>query len=376
MGQHLINGVPRYYVPYLSDCFATAYAAVLAHKGQNPNIVLAEYLNFMYDETEEMIGNNFLYRFTPSVEFTEAELNTSLPFVYQPATTIYSGNMDAVQTSREDKIQIRLYICDDAEVAHERLKQLIRNDEPLCTVVNLFEMHYHGAYKKEHGLHAIVVTGYDEDAGTLHLFDKYKISNSDFDGTMTIEEVKVARLSTCELSNPAAGPYTRQIRNLWMEIEVPDSFQVTQECFYTMLEESSARMLGSKQVLGKRCGLERIEAFRSDLLLKKESTLDERAIYMFKLYYSTFLKRIARTRRHFKACIEDMGDMLPQALKDNLLELLDETIKRWEIVSNVSLKLGITKKMSLLDDMDKHLKAIIELESDIATKLSRQAILQ
>ena len=84
------------------------------------------------------------------------------------------------------------------------------------------------------------------------------------------------------------------------------------------------------------------------------------------------MRRIARTRTHFKHFLADAGCGLPEERVTEVITLLEESVKRWEIVANISLKLGISKKMNLIDDMQRHLSAIIEIETSIVEKLSLQ----
>ncbi len=372
MEKQLIERVPRYYEPYVNDCFANAYAAVLLHMGQDPKIILSDYLSFMYEKETEYIGTNFLFRFSTSVEFTEEELNTSYEFAYSPATTPYSewvGNSG--RKKAEEKIHFNFFIEDDEEVAYARLKQLIDANRPVIAVVDLFEMRYHRAYQKEHGVHAIVITGYDEAEGSLELFDKYALSSSDFDGKLPMDEIHAARTSDSPRVNPMAGEYRRPIRNLWMEVEIGDRFKVTEERLASVIVESCERMAGHRQVLGQSCGIGALDTFRKEMLSKKEQALNEYNQYLFRAYYNEFFKRLKRSRIRFQVFIEQLNFMVPQEIITDVARDLSESAKHWEIAANLALKLGISRRLTLIDDIDKHLKAIMELEERAVDRLYR-----
>jgi len=194
MSKHSISGVPRYFVPYVADCFQNAYGALVEYYNLDPDIILADYLSFMYDPDTGYIGLNFLHKPSKSFLFSEEELNTSLEYAYFPAVTCFGERIpeDAEQLPN-DKVKISIYIEDNSQTAYERLKELIHLNIPVVIVVDLYHMRYHRAFQKEHGAHAVVVTGYNEEEGYVEHFDKYSLSSSDFDGVIPLKELMLAR---------------------------------------------------------------------------------------------------------------------------------------------------------------------------------------
>ena len=71
MKKHFIDGVPRYFMPHVHDCFHNALAAQLLYTGYNVNLVLADYLCFMYDKENGYMGVNYLFKYFTSVQFSE-----------------------------------------------------------------------------------------------------------------------------------------------------------------------------------------------------------------------------------------------------------------------------------------------------------------
>ncbi|MCD1258648.1 BtrH N-terminal domain-containing protein [Paenibacillus athensensis] len=368
--KNIVENVPRYYETYVNDCFATAYGAVLAHKGFNPNIILADYLSFMFDPKTEYYGTTYLYRFSTSVAFTEAELNTSLEFAYFAPTTYFSEceNVGEV-TKHKDRVHITMYIDDDPEVAARRVEELVDSQVPVAAVVDLYYMSYHRAYQNEHGLHAIVLTGYDNENQEYHLFDKYLLSSSDFDGVLPMQAIRDGRISDVPRNNPIIGEYRRPIRHLWMEFNADPSFEVTDEKVFALLRESYLRMSGQKGVFDYVTGIQAIEELRKSVLGYKEKPGDQAAAAYFKEYHNTCLKRVARSRQRFAVFIREVADRLPQECVDILLENVQESAKRWDIISNISLKFAITKAHRMLDDMERNIQAIIEAESKVIEQL-------
>ncbi len=369
MEKNFIEKVPRYFEPYVNDCFHNAYGAVLQYMGLNPNIILADYLSFMYDSENGNIGVNYLYRYSTTVEFKEEELNTSLEFAYVPATATFSpeGEKDC-KVKFPDRVNISMFINDDSHTAHARLKSLIDSGRPVVAAVDLFHMSYHRAYQREHGLHCVVITGYDEKEGCFELFDKYRLSSSDFEGKLPIEEVKLGRAS----HNPAtwsADTIKRPVRNLWIEICAHKDFGITDKKLLNVLEESCNRLNGLKQVLCRECGFKALEAFTKDLLAKQEEALDDNQYSWFRYHLNISFKNISRNRKRFMAFLNEISALLPgQACADACVKL-EEASKHWDIAASIALKIGIKKSPELIGDLAGQLRTIRELEGCVAEKL-------
>ncbi|UJF34495.1 BtrH N-terminal domain-containing protein [Paenibacillus hexagrammi] len=361
MGKKSVQDVPRYFEPYVSDCFNNAYGSLLTRMGYDPRLVLADYLSFMYEQETGFIGTNFLFHFANSVEFSEEQLNTSFEFIYLPATQYYREGRELPPV--HDRIQISMNIHDDGEAADKRLRELLDENKPVIVFVDLYDMPYHPACGKEHGLHAIVITGYDDEQGVYEVFDRYELSSgTNFLGTIPKEDIRRSRQALTPCSNPIAGSYNRPVRNLWIEMDEFRPVQLTRERLLDVVNRSCRRMEGGEVILGQICGLERIDAFRQGLLRRKEGAVDERFVYFFRSYLNQNLKVIARSRRRFKVYLETIRELLPEAATNAACEALEESAKRWDICANVCLKLGITKSLKLIDDLDKHLQAIMDLE--------------
>jgi hypothetical protein len=177
-----IHNVPRYFEPHIHDCFQNVLSSQLLFMGLNPKILLADYLSFLYDADNGYVGLNYLFKPNTSVEFTEEELNTSHALLYYPVPVHYTESKETVRNRfKNDRVNVAMYMENNPENAHSRLKELIDGHLPVVAAVDLYYMKYHRAYKKDHGLHYVVITGYDEKEGVFELFDKYKLSSSDFD---------------------------------------------------------------------------------------------------------------------------------------------------------------------------------------------------
>lgn len=357
-----IKNVPRFFEPYVSDCFHNALSAQLLYLGLNPNIILADYLSFLYDKETGYMGVNYLYKYNTSVEFSEKELNTSFEQAYFPVPELYESNISQKATAAKDQIIVKMYIENNSDGAYNRVKELIDQDIPVVAAVDLFYMRYHRAYQKEHGLHYVVITGYNEEEGWYELFDKYKLSNSDFDGKLQIEEIRMARVSDNPLSNAMMGEYKRPIQNVWCEVGNYKDFKVQTDRIIATLKESCSRMNSEKDVLGYKCGFEAISTLISDFDSKKSEALSETRQYMFKTYYNETFKTIARSRKRFKTFINELNELMPQNSQKEIATLLEESSKHWDICANLSLKLGITKKLTLVDDIISQLNEVIKNE--------------
>ncbi|MFC5468077.1 BtrH N-terminal domain-containing protein [Cohnella suwonensis] len=376
--RHSAEGVPRYFSPHAGDCFNNVYGAALSHLGLNPDIVLADYMNFMYDEGTRCIGINFLMRFSASNEFTEEELNSSMEFAYLPATSYFDRDGSESGGSRrcKDRVHIQLLLTDDPETAHLRLKERIDAGKPHIVAVDLHEMSYHRAFGREHGLHAVVVTGYDEETKVYELFDKYKHSSSDFDGELPMEEVRRGRSGICRYDNPLTGPFAREVRNMWMEVDADPAFRIEPDKLRNVFRASVRRMKGEEIVLGQPCGLRRIVRFRESVTETGARTPSEEEVYLFRHVYNRNLKLVSRQRKRFLVFAEAIGFLLPVPLLEGLRERLEESAMRWDICANLALKFGISRKADALEEMARQLILIEGLEREIAERLEAELELE
>ncbi len=365
MSKHSIRGVPRYFVPHVADCFQNAYGALVAYLDLNPDIILADYFSFMFDSETGYIGINFLHKPSKSFLFTKEELNTSLEYACFPAVTCFDKRIpENVDQLPPDKIKIAIYIEDDGQIAYERLKELLHLDIPVVVVADLYHMRYHRAFQKEHGAHAVVVTGYNEEEGYVELFDKYSLSGSDFDGRIPLEELLLARSS-----ENCLGSYSKPIRNMWMEVGKSSRFYYNDIRWKNVIEESCKRMLGEKDILGCSCGLQVIDSFRRELLLKKQELPEEEIFPVYRYYYNSAFKILSRSRTRFGIFLRQLEAELPGKLVDEVGIYLEESAKRWEIISNLSLRLALSKNSGSIDNLCNQLELIRDNEIRAVEKL-------
>lgn len=372
MKKHFIDGVPRYFMPYSHDCFHNALASQLLYMGCNINIVLADYLSFMYDSENGYIGLNYPVKPSTTLELKEEELNTSMEFVYLPVPEYYSSKNKVQQTAKkEERISIKMYVDTDYEEAYARAKELIDSNKPVVAAIDLYHMPYHKYYKSGHALHYVVITGYDEDKRVFSLFDKNRITASDFDGEIGMDAVRTARSSEYKLTDGLRGEYTKALMNIWAEIEVGDNFKISEERIKNVLIESCKRMNGEKTVLGNKCGLGALELFTEELRAKKQEGLDDRNSYLFRTYYNENFKLISRGRKRFKEFISELGEWIPANIIEDTSEYLEQSAVHWDVCANLCIKLGITKSMSVLDNMTRQLQIVREVEQKITENLYR-----
>lgn len=357
-----IDGVPRYFVPYVNDCFQNAYGAIVAYFGLKPELILADYLSFMYDDNTGYIGLNYLHKPSRSFEFSEEQLNTSLEYVYFPTVTHYSRRDESeVKKLTDSKIKISLYIEDNPKIAYERLIELIDLGVPVVTVVDMYHMSYHSAYHKNHGAHAVVVTGYNKAEGYVEIFDKYSLSKSDFDGRMSIEALICARNSDND-----QGTYTKPIRNMWMEVSKKEGFKPKCDGCKNIIAESSSRMKGEKDILGCKCGLPVMKIFTRDLIFKRDTMPDEELFSLLR-YYNTAFKLMSRSRIRFVVFLREVSTMICDS--EEICICLKDSSEKWEILSNLSLRLALTKNKDIMTNICRQLELIIVTESHAVDKL-------
>lgn len=368
MSKHFISDVPRYFEPQVDDCFSTALSSYIVYRKLNPNIIMADYLSLMYDENSGYLGLNYLFKPNSTVFFTEEELNTAFHFFYMaPVKTYKNKNENDIQENK-GKIYISKYV-DDSNNAYLRTKELLDDDIPAIVAIDLYYMNYHRVYQKEHALHYVVITGYDEENRYYELFDKYKLGNSDFDGKLPICDVIAARASKNPQSNPYMGSYERQILNNWIEVKINDDFNVSKKDIFSIISESLDRMKGKKEILGNKCGISVLKDFIGHIQSKKQEELDGQNAYYFSTYLSQVFKVIARNRKRFKLFICEAKSFFTIDSAPEIENCLESSSKLWDVSANLCYKLSITKKLSLIDDISNQLEKIIEIENALIAKL-------
>lgn len=365
-----IADVPRYYEPYVCDCFTNAYGAMLQHRKLDPALGLADYLNFMYDPQSQQIGINFLHGYSDTVMFSEEELNSSMPFAYLPPTSVYGEAIAELPPGlSKDRFVIRQFVHDDPAVADARLKDKLRQGEPVSVVVDLHHIHYHRAYGTQHGIHALVVTGYDAASDEYLLFDKYAMSSSDFDGRLSRQELMTARNALCDMSNPLVGERSRQVRHLWMELETDPAIVFKEEQARVLIAGSLRRMKGEEQVLGVRCGFPAFALFCSDLAAQADQPFDERERFRFRFNYYNALKSVGRQRKRFLAFLTSSDAAYGWNTVTQAGDWLTAAAQHWDIAANLSLKLGLTAKLPLLAELSARVAMAQEVEQQLITWL-------
>lgn len=371
MNKHSIANIPRYFEPHVNDCFLNALSSRLLYQKLDPHLILADYLSFIYSPTDGYIGNNTYIKPNDITLLAEEWFNTQFHFLHlhkpQHFQNDISGNSVNIHS---DKINIMFYIEDDYSQAFARLKELIDNDIPVIMAIDLYYISYHRAFGKEHGLHYVVVTGYNEAEGYLELFDKYKLSSSDFDGKISFEEIRQARGSENPLNNPLMGQYRRPIKNLWVEVSIGSSLKISQDDVLGILKESVCRMGGQTRIVGNPCGFEIMDRFIRDLLAKKDEELDERNQYLFKTYYNEAFKIMSRSRKRFNTFLKSSAGWLPE-FNAGILKDLEDSSLCWDIAANLCYKLVISNNFGVMDSIEKQLRKMRETEMGFIAKLDQ-----
>lgn len=368
MKKHTIANVSRYYDPDAHDCFHNVLLSLLIYKGLNINLVLADYLSFMYERESGYIGLNYLDKPLDTILLKEEELNTSLEYVFSPTTANYKDYNTVINDNRyRDKVKIFRFYDDDKDRAYSHLKDLIDRNEPTIIAVDLFYMNYHRAFQKEHGLHYVVVTGYDEEKGLIELFDKKFNTDSDFDGSLPVQDIMKARSSDNPHTDPFLGEYTRPLHNVWAEVNA-DSFTLSDDRSLNIIKKSCARMHEQEDVLGNKCGLARMELLRDDLISRTEVELASPVIDLFK-YYTASFKNIARGRRRFSVFLKELTTILPDNLIAEVSRLLQDSSRCWDICSNICYKFALTKSRELVKSIYMKLGTAIDLEKEAVDRL-------
>jgi hypothetical protein len=124
-------------------------------------------------------------------------------------------------------------------------------------------------------------------------------------------------------------------------------------------------MSSRKNVLGIECGVNALNNLLHDLEYKKNEGLEEKNLYLFKTYYNETFKTIARSRKRFNAFLGELDGLVPSEVRSEAIHQLEESANKWDICANLSLKLGITRSIALINDIINQLGEIREREMQV-----------
>ncbi|MDP4094935.1 MAG: hypothetical protein Q8920_16440, partial [Bacillota bacterium] len=122
------------------------------------------------------------------------------------------------------------------------------------------------------------------------------------------------------------------------------------------------------------CGIDMLDVFKRDLQERKAEGIDAQNAYMFRTYYNEALKTIARSRKRFGVFINELSGLFPDDFITGTSQLLADSSRYWDISANISLKLAITKSLTLVDNLCEQLMLVKETEKRIAEKLDQNII--
>lgn len=365
-----IKPVTQYYEWFVSDCFTNSIANVIIQAGLDVNVVLCDYFSFFYNYSTHSIGANYPLDFNIPVYLDEKWqefINNSYKYLkFWPVIDI--DDSYCFSKARDSgKINIHRYTSSSGKTAWNRTKQILDSGNMAVCAVDIYYMKYHRYYMKEHAIHYVNVTGYDEENNLVEIFDRYKTTGSDFEGEIDLEEFILARQSENPLELSYEGITGIAINNLWVEVNIPKDFSVEEEGRLAILKKSSAIMKGQGTDKTYLYGIPGFERFISDI--EKIDQIDVDIRFYFVYHFRSACKNLQRNRARFSNFIENSRVISDEKLKRAVLKDLMLSSELWGMLSNIVYKYGVKQKEETFVNIIKNLKEIKAIEMRVSNSL-------
>lgn len=359
----------QYYEPFVSDCFTNNLASILLQSGFDPDTILCDYYSFVYNSESHIIGINYPLEFNKPV-YLDQSYGNFLNAAYKYLRFFPPVQEGGYSVSKETElIGVYRYTSDCPEFAWNRLKHLIDNGIPGLCAVDVYHMPYHRYYGQKHAIHYVTITGYDEVQGEVELFDRYKTIGSDFEGTVPLHEFIKARSSENPLDIDYESISGVPIRNLWVEVDIPESFHTDSAGLQDIIRQSINKMNTTGEWNGFSYGTAGMDRFIDDMRKVADWGTDLRYYFIYCL--RSAFKNLQRHRTRFDYFIKKVCITGNEVLLKGVGEKLHESSGEWQVLSNLAFKYGMKQSDTALESIIGHLKKIRETEAELSVLLAQ-----
>ncbi len=266
----------------------------------------------------------------PQIAFKELIRSPDDPPVIQLFGVTFSGE----KTRRYLGVDLNQSEEADPAVAWQLTQNYIDRNEPQVVHVDMYDLPYlKEHYRIHHGHHPLTVVGYDHESAY--------ISDIDYDGTITIQDLQRSRSSAM----------ADEI-NAWWALRFfdrPDlSFQVlvgaiaeNTDLMYQNAAPHTPSLMESSVAAGR--GL-------AEAIGRWSVTLDERKLeFVARTLYYQVLMDVVYPRRLFISCLQHLQSQLNREVLDTSIGLFDQAANTWAITANLIVKAFLyTRPASLL----------------------------
>ena len=264
--------------------------------------------------------------------------------------------------------KVRRYTPIDAKTIDVWNENKLKISEGIPIIVGLdnYYLSYHPFYKKNHGRHTAILSGYSEDEKEVYITDWY--DPWFFKGTIGFQEFLEAR----ESLNPWDGSvYSGSpVYNNWAEVDkngwdleasdlISTTIDLTISQYYCEKKESQnihKGILGLKKLL--------------DIILKtRDFDLNTKKQFLRDLHYKLF--SATKRKKLFRLYLDiSQGECKIREL-DEAIQLLNYIIMKWDDISIIVLKGSFSKTEEMHQRVIKEISKMIIIEENFYDSLNK-----
>ncbi len=270
---------------------------------------------------------------------------------------ISPGSLDLGEKFSDYGLSLVAKQAANAEEAWSAMKQRINEGKPMPAFMDTSYLDYYDPYNRHHGAHYVILNGYDEEQGTVHIVDP--APNRLFRGDMTLSKFKSALSSAY---------FDRGGKNHWLELGFPSKpISPDSNVVRAKIGKNIEAMLEGGRGVNIFWGTEGIRTFVQDL---EGCVSMERDVLMSGMRAcSDFMRSVAYRLEGHSYFLESAGEVLKSvALKERSLEVY-KIAQSWSLLRSMFFKGSKKEHLTMLGRIQHRLLNIADREEQVLIAL-------
>lgn len=241
----------------------------------------------------------------------------------------------------------------------EKLKKGI----PLIVGVDSYYLPYLPYYKKSHGIHTVILTGYTEETNEVSIIDWFEPWF--FKGNVRLDIFIEARNSKNEYDGGVFSGYP--VYNNWAELEISGLNGRIDKLIDENIENSIHQYFRKYSKPNEKNGIHAWEYILNVLKEIKNNDYEHQKNFLKKLHVDIF-KQLKR-KYLFNRFLKDAYEEIDNKVILNLISNFDEIVAEWEILQSIAVKGTFKVRNDTFERLELRLERVIFLEKEIYKKL-------
>lgn len=273
------------------------------------------------------------------------------------------GEFDLGQKFSDYGLSLLCKQAPDAEEAWSAMKQRINEGKPVPAFMDTYYLDYYDPYNRHHAPHYVILNGYDEEQGSVHIVDP--APNRLFRGEMPLHRFKSA-LSSAYFDNRG--------ENHWLELGFPSKpISPDPNVVRPKIAKNVEAMLIGEKGNHIFWGIEGIRTFVQDL--KGWASMEEEALMPAMRACSDFMRSVAFRLEGHSYFLESAGVVLKSVEVKEIASEVYKIAQSWSLLRSMFFKGSKKEPLTmlgriqhrLLDIADREEQALIALREAIKT---------